>query len=148
MDYNLLVTFLLLVSLELVLGIDNILLISIVTDRVAPENQRRVRWLGLGMALGARLLLLMGASYLVQLNEPVLGIFSCLLASTLRPPDELSNKFAPATTPSGNAQAAANPLNNAAKSLRLCRAGIAVIDELLSLRRTSCAHIFHLALVL
>jgi len=76
MDYNLLATFALLVGLELVLGIDNILLISIVTDRVAPELKNKVRIIGLGLALVARLVLLMGASYLVQLSEPVLGNFS------------------------------------------------------------------------
>ncbi len=76
MDYNLLATFALLVGLELVLGIDNILLISIVTDRVAPHFKNKVRIIGLGLALGARLVLLMGASYLVQLSEPVLGNFS------------------------------------------------------------------------
>lgn len=76
MDYNLLATFALLVGLELVLGIDNILLISIVTDRVAPENRNKVRFLGLGLALGARLLLLLGASHLVKLSEPVIGSFS------------------------------------------------------------------------
>lgn len=76
MDYNLLATFALLVGLELVLGIDNILLIAIVTDRVSPENRAKVRFLGLGLALGARLVLLMGASYLVQLSEPVLGPLS------------------------------------------------------------------------
>ena len=75
-DYNLLATFALLVGLELVLGIDNILLISIVTDRVEPANRKKVRMLGLGIALLARLLLLMGASYLVKLNEPVFGNFS------------------------------------------------------------------------
>lgn len=76
MDYNLLATFALLVGLELVLGIDNILLISIVTDRVAPAQRNKVRFIGLGLALGARLLLLLGASYLVKLSEPVLGSFS------------------------------------------------------------------------
>lgn len=76
MDYNLLATFMLLVGLELVLGIDNILLISIVTDRVEPENRNKVRRLGLGLALAARLLLLLGASYLVKLSEPVIGSFS------------------------------------------------------------------------
>lgn len=76
MDYNLLATFALLVGLELVLGIDNILLISIVTDRVIAENRKKVRFIGLGLALGARLLLLMGASYLVQLSEPVFGSLS------------------------------------------------------------------------
>lgn len=72
MDYNLLATFFLLVGLELVLGIDNILLISIITDRVKPEMRNTARIFGLGLALGARLLLLLGASYLVKLSEPVL----------------------------------------------------------------------------
>jgi predicted tellurium resistance membrane protein TerC len=76
MDFNLLATFALLVGLELVLGIDNILLISIVTDRVAAESRKKVRALGLGLALVARLLLLLGASYLVQLSTPVIGSLS------------------------------------------------------------------------
>lgn len=69
-------TFALLVGLELVLGIDNILLISIVTDRVASEKRNKVRIIGLGLALAARLLLLLLASYLVRLNEPVIGSLS------------------------------------------------------------------------
>lgn len=76
MDYNLFITFLLLVGLELVLGIDNILLISIVTDRVEAEKKNKVRIIGLGLALFARLTLLVGASYLVKLDTPVLGILS------------------------------------------------------------------------
>lgn len=76
MDYNLLATFALLIGLELVLGIDNILLISIITDRVEQSKKNTVRFLGLGLALVARLLLLLGASYLVKLNEPVIGSFS------------------------------------------------------------------------
>lgn len=76
MDHNLLITFFLLVGLELVLGIDNILLISIVTDRLPPETKNKARILGLALALGARLILLLGASYLVRLNEPVVGPLS------------------------------------------------------------------------
>ncbi len=71
-DFNLLATFALLVGLEVVLGIDNILLISILTDRLPPEERRRARLLGLGIAFLARCLLLLGASYVVQLSEPVL----------------------------------------------------------------------------
>lgn len=70
MDGNLLATFALLVGLELVLGIDNILLISILTDRLPKEQRNLGRMLGLGLALGARLILLLGASLLVKLNEP------------------------------------------------------------------------------
>lgn len=76
MDLHLLATFALLVGLELVLGIDNILLISIVTDRVESTLKNKVRYLGLGLALVARLVLLLGASYLVKLSQPVFGNFS------------------------------------------------------------------------
>ncbi len=76
MDLNTLVTFAVLVGLELVLGIDNILLISIVSDRTNPEQRQKVRFFGLGLALAARLLLLLGASHLVQLSEPVLADLS------------------------------------------------------------------------
>ncbi|MBN8542420.1 MAG: TerC family protein [Deltaproteobacteria bacterium] len=71
MDLNLLATFALLVGLEVVLGIDNILLISILTDRLPAEVRNKARMLGLGLALGLRLLLLLGAAYIVKLNEPI-----------------------------------------------------------------------------
>lgn len=63
-------------GLELVLGVDNVLLISIISDRVAHEKRNKVRVMGLGCALVARLLLLLGASYLVKLSEPVIGSLS------------------------------------------------------------------------
>jgi len=72
MDANLIATFVLLVGLELVLGIDNILLISILTDRLPKERRARARYLGLGIALVLRLVLLLGASFLVQLEEPII----------------------------------------------------------------------------
>lgn len=72
MDINLIATFALLVGLEIVLGIDNILLISILTDRLPAEQRNRARYFGLTLALVGRLLLLLGASYVVQLSEPVL----------------------------------------------------------------------------
>lgn len=76
MDINILATFALLVGLEIVLGIDNILLISILTDRLPPEHRSKTRMMGLTLALGLRCLLLLGASYIVRLNEPVFWIFS------------------------------------------------------------------------
>lgn len=71
MDINLLATFCVLVGLEIVLGIDNILLIAILTDRLPPEKRNLARSLGLGLALVARCVLLLGASYIVRLSEPV-----------------------------------------------------------------------------
>lgn len=71
MDLNLLLTFCLLVGLEIVLGIDNILLISILTDRLPEAQRNRARLIGLGLALVARSVLLLGAAYIVKLSEPV-----------------------------------------------------------------------------
>jgi len=71
MDLNLLATFALLVGLEVVLGIDNILLISILTDRLPAELRSKARYLGLGLALIARCVLLLGAAYIVKLSEPI-----------------------------------------------------------------------------
>lgn len=76
MDPGLIATFALLVGLELVLGIDNILLVSIITDRLPPERRAGARRLGLSLALGLRCLLLLGASWVVKLSEPVLGPLS------------------------------------------------------------------------
>jgi predicted tellurium resistance membrane protein TerC len=72
MDLNLVATFCLLVGLEVVLGIDNILLISILTDRLPSETRKKARFIGLGLALGVRALLLLGAAYIVKLSEPVI----------------------------------------------------------------------------
>jgi predicted tellurium resistance membrane protein TerC len=64
-------TFFLLIGLELVLGIDNILLISIVTGRL-PESQRALaRQFGLGLAFLLRILFVLGASALTRLVDPV-----------------------------------------------------------------------------
>jgi predicted tellurium resistance membrane protein TerC len=71
MDLNLVATFAVLVGLEVVLGIDNILLISILTDRIPEAQRNRTRMIGLGLALVARCVLLLGASYIVQLDTPV-----------------------------------------------------------------------------
>jgi len=76
MDISLLATFFLLIGLELVLGIDNILLISIITDRLPPEQRRKGRLLGLSLAFLMRCLLLLGASLLLKLSQPVFFGFS------------------------------------------------------------------------
>jgi len=72
MDLNLIATFAILVGLEVVLGIDNILLISILTDRIPEAQRARTRFIGLGLALVARCVLLLGASYIVKLDTPVM----------------------------------------------------------------------------
>lgn len=76
MDLDLFATFALLVGLEVVLGIDNILLISILTDRLPLKHRKSTRMIGLGLALFARCALLLGAAHLVKLNEPVFFDYS------------------------------------------------------------------------
>jgi predicted tellurium resistance membrane protein TerC len=51
-------SFFTLTIMEIVLGIDNIIFISILTDRIEPEHRRKVRILGLSLALVVRLVLL------------------------------------------------------------------------------------------
>lgn len=64
-----------LIAMEVVLGIDNLIFISILTNKL-PEHQReRARRIGIAGALVLRLLLLATISFIVQLTQPVLTIF-------------------------------------------------------------------------
>ena len=58
--------------LEIVLGIDNIIFISIVTDKLPKEEQRRARVLGLSLALIIRLLLLSLVSWIMGMDKNAL----------------------------------------------------------------------------
>ncbi len=64
-------TFSLLVGLEIVLGIDNILLLSILTARLPPGQRSRARYVGLTLALGLRIGMLFGANALTHLTRPI-----------------------------------------------------------------------------
>jgi predicted tellurium resistance membrane protein TerC len=69
------VALLTLVVLEIVLGIDNLIFISILTNKLPPEHRARARTIGIGAALVMRLLLLATVSYIVKLTNPVFTIF-------------------------------------------------------------------------
>jgi len=64
-----------LVILEIVLGIDNLIFISILTNKLPAEQQARARRLGIGAALIMRLLLLATISFIVQLTTPLFTAF-------------------------------------------------------------------------
>ena len=70
-----LATVALLVGLELVLGIDNVLVISIVVSRLPDDQRDRARIIGLFVALLARLVFVAGAFWLVHLTEPIVPGF-------------------------------------------------------------------------
>jgi predicted tellurium resistance membrane protein TerC len=65
------VAFLTLLALEIVLGIDNIVFISILVDKLPEERQTLARRLGLGMALVMRILLLLSLSWVIGLTAPL-----------------------------------------------------------------------------
>ena len=60
--------------LEVVLGVDNIIFISIVTNKLPAEQQPRARYLGLGLALIFRILLLFGIAYIIHLTTPLFTV--------------------------------------------------------------------------
>ncbi|HEX8544701.1 MAG TPA: TerC family protein [Pseudomonas sp.] len=64
-----------LVVMEIVLGIDNLIFISILTNKLPVHQQQKARRLGIGMALFLRLGLLSTVAYIVQLTEPVIEVF-------------------------------------------------------------------------
>jgi predicted tellurium resistance membrane protein TerC len=63
-----------LTALEIVLGIDNIVFISILAGRLALESQNRARQLGLALAMIMRVLLLLSLSWIMGLTRPLFSI--------------------------------------------------------------------------
>ena len=61
--------------LEIVLGIDNIIFISIVTDNLPKERKRKARNIGLTMALVVRLFLLAIVSVIIGMTSPLFSVF-------------------------------------------------------------------------
>jgi CBS domain containing-hemolysin-like protein len=64
-----------LIALEIVLGIDNLIFIAILADRLPPAQRDRGRVIGLALALGMRLGLLASISWAMSLTEPALKVF-------------------------------------------------------------------------
>ncbi len=60
--------------LEIILGIDNIIFISIITDRLPQESQKRTRTIGLLLALVMRIILLSLITYIIQMKEPLFTV--------------------------------------------------------------------------
>jgi predicted tellurium resistance membrane protein TerC len=63
-----------LTAMEIVLGIDNIVFISILTSRLPAAQQPSARRLGLALAMGMRILLLFSLSWILALEEPFLHL--------------------------------------------------------------------------
>jgi len=68
------VALLTLTALEIVLGIDNIIFISILAGKLPKDQQPRARQIGLVLAMVTRILLLLSISWLIQLEEPLFHV--------------------------------------------------------------------------
>jgi predicted tellurium resistance membrane protein TerC len=69
------VAFLTLLALEIVLGVDNIIFISILAGKLPAEEQARARQLGLGSALVMRIILLLSLSWVIGLTATLFTVF-------------------------------------------------------------------------
>jgi predicted tellurium resistance membrane protein TerC len=68
------VALLTLVALELVLGVDNVIFISILAGKLPPQDQQRARTTGIALAVITRILLLLSISWIISLDEPFLHV--------------------------------------------------------------------------
>lgn len=65
-----------LILLEVILGVDNIIFISILADKLPPEQRSKLRFWGLGLAMLMRLVLLFAISWILKLNEPLIEVLN------------------------------------------------------------------------
>ena len=64
-----------LLALEIVLGIDNVVFISILAGKLPVNQQAKARYLGLALAMVTRILLLFSISWMVRLTAPLFSVF-------------------------------------------------------------------------
>ena len=64
-----------LIVMEVVLGIDNLIFIAILTNKLPADQQQRARFIGIGLALFLRLALLGTVAFIVQLTTPLFTAF-------------------------------------------------------------------------
>lgn len=63
-----------LIALEVILGIDNVIFISILADKLPPEQRQKLRQLGIGLAMIMRLILLTLISWIMKLDNELINI--------------------------------------------------------------------------
>ena len=73
-DPNVWLALVTLTALEIVLGIDNLVFLSVLTQKLPRDQQRRGRTIGLGLALGMRIVLLFTLSWVIGLTAPLFTV--------------------------------------------------------------------------
>jgi predicted tellurium resistance membrane protein TerC len=76
MDPHAWVGFATLLALEIVLGIDNVVFISILAGKLPASQQAKARFLGLGLAMVMRIILLFSIAWVIRLRAPLFTIFN------------------------------------------------------------------------
>ncbi|MBX3243446.1 MAG: TerC family protein [Acidobacteria bacterium] len=74
-DPNIWIAFATLTVLELVLGIDNVIFISILAGKLPSDQQKRARFIGLTLALVMRVILLFSLSWVMSLTTPLMSLW-------------------------------------------------------------------------
>jgi predicted tellurium resistance membrane protein TerC len=69
------VAFATLLAIEIVLGVDNVVFITILADKLPSQQQQRARTMGLALAMGTRIALLFSVSWIVHLTAPLFSLF-------------------------------------------------------------------------
>ncbi len=69
-----------LTALEIVLGVDNVIFISILAGKLPEEQQARARTVGLGLALFGRVALLLSLAWIMQLTAPIFSALGVALS--------------------------------------------------------------------
>ncbi|HEX8832596.1 MAG TPA: TerC family protein [Abditibacteriaceae bacterium] len=70
------IAFATLLALEIVLGVDNVIFISILAGKLPPEQRQRARVMGLGLALITRILLLLSLKWVIGLTATLFTVFN------------------------------------------------------------------------
>ncbi len=74
LDYHLWVSFLTLTSLEIILGIDNVVFVALLVGHLPEKQREKARVVGMSLALLMRILLLLGVTWVIGLKAPWLEI--------------------------------------------------------------------------
>ncbi len=76
MDYQIIVSLLTLIALEVILGIDNVIFISILANKLPASQQKKARFYGLILAMFLRLGLLAMVAWIMKLNNDLFTVFN------------------------------------------------------------------------
>lgn len=106
-----------LTAMEIVLGIDNIVFISILCGKLPQQQRKKARTIGLGLAMGTRILLLLSLNWVLGLTAPVfhltdLGVPASWVQSAADPKATSPEPHPPEAPATGHEPAAAHSLHD------------------------------------